>query len=291
MTSTPAPRPSAHIVDVLIAERAPRLTGSPVWPLVRPVLYALLGYRHAVSMADAVGPLSGADAIAYVSQLLHLKVEVQGLDRVPRSGRCVVVCNHPTGIADGIAMVDAIRQVRSDAIFFANADALRVSPRLSEVVIPVEWVVEKRTREKTRGTLQAAKDAFEADRCVVLFPAGRLARVDRSGQLIDPPWAPTAASMARKYMAPVIPMHMTGPTSHLFHLFDRFSQELRDVTLFHELLNKAGGSFGIVVGKPIAPEQLDLDAAKATEALKAFVEKALPADPDADFGPMQPSHA
>src|SRR5690606_16204053 len=35
-------RRTAHIVDVLIAERAPRLTGSRVWPLVRPVLYGLL---------------------------------------------------------------------------------------------------------------------------------------------------------------------------------------------------------------------------------------------------------
>lgn len=279
-----APDPQGrHIVDVLIAERAPRLTGSALWPVVRPALYGLLGYRQAVAMADAIAPLSGAGALEYVSQLLHLKVEVRDLERLPTSGRCIVVCNHPTGIADGVAMVDAVRQRRSDAIFFANADALRVSPRLAEIVIPVEWVVDKRTREKTRATLQAAREAFEAERCVVLFPAGRLARVDKDGRLIDPPWAPTAASLARKYNAPVVPMHMTGPYSRLFHLFDRFNQELRDVTLFHELLNKAGGVFRIQVGKPIAPDQLDIDAAKATLALKHFVERVLPDQPDADF--------
>ena len=48
-----------HIVDVLIAERAPRLTGSPFWPLIKPPLYALLGYREARAMADAVAHLSG----------------------------------------------------------------------------------------------------------------------------------------------------------------------------------------------------------------------------------------
>jgi len=278
----PARRPD-HIVDVLIAERAPGLTGSPLWPLVRPGLYALLGYGRARRMADAIGPLSGQAALDHVSDLLDLKVSSLNLDRLPATGRCIVVANHPTGIADGIAVCDAIRTRRSDAIYFANADALRVSPRLSEVVIPVEWVVDKRTRDKTRATLDAARAAFEAERCVVLFPAGRLARVGKGGQLTDPDWAPTAASLARKYQAPIVPIHVTGPTSTLFHLFDRVSRELRDVTLFHELLNKRKKPFRLNIGKPIPPSRLDIDPARATRALKAFTERVLPGQPDAEF--------
>jgi putative hemolysin len=286
-SSVPAPPPStrrqAHICDVLIAERAPRLTRSIAWPVVRPVLYGLLGYRQARAMADAVKPLSGAEALDYMSDLLDLKVSVMNLDRLPASGRCIVVANHPTGIADGIAVYDAVRKRRADAVFFANADALRVSPRLGEAVIPVEWVVDKRTRDKTRATLQAAKEAFEAERCVVLFPAGRLARTGPGGQLTDPEWAPTAASMARKYAAPIVPIHVTGPHSWLFHLFDRFSQELRDITLFHELLNKKRKPFRLSIGKPIPPHRIDIDSVRATYALKAFTERVLPSQPDADF--------
>lgn len=280
--AVPAGR-SVHIVDVLIAERAPRLTGSFFWPVVRPPLYAVLGYGKARTMADAIGPISGQAALNHVSGLLDLKVSSLNLDRLPATGRCIVVCNHPTGIADGIAVYDAIRTRRADAIYFANADAIRVSPRLNEVIIPVEWVHEKRTRQKTRETLDAAKAAFEAERCVVLFPAGRLARVGKDGQLTDPEWAATAASLARKYDAPVIPIHVTGPTSTLFHLFDRFSQELRDVTLFHELLNKRKKPFRLSIGKPIPPSRLDIDATRATYALKAFTERVLPSQPDADF--------
>jgi putative hemolysin len=268
MTAATLPaRSQPHIVDVLIAERAPRLTASPLWPVVRPSLY---------------GVLSGTDTFDYVSDLLRLKVTTTNLERLPATGRCIVVCNHPTGIADGVAVFDAIKQRRSDMIFFANADAIRVSPRLNETIIPVEWVHDKRTREKTRATLNAAKDAFEAKRCVVMFPAGRLAR-EKNGVLTDPEWATTAASMARKYGAPVVPMHVTGPYSRLFHLFDKVSQELRDVTLFHELLNKEGKPFGVDVGLPIPADRLDVDAAKATEALKTFTERTLAADPDAVF--------
>jgi len=234
-------------------------------------------------MADAIGPMGGRQALDYVSDLLELTVRTAHLDRLPASGRCLVVCNHPTGIADGLAVHDALRTVRNDLIYFANADALRVSPRLSETVVPVEWVTAKRTREKTRATFQAAKEAFEAERCVVMFPAGRLARVGRDGLLTDPDWAATAASLARKYEAPVIPIHVAGPTSRLFHLFDKVSQELRDITLFHELLNKKGRAFDLIVGRPIPPLALDVDAQAATLKLKTFVERTLAADPDATF--------
>ncbi len=271
-----------HIVDVLIAERAPRLTGSWVWPIARPMLYAVLGYPKAVAMAGAIEPLSGVEALAYMSDLLKLQVKTEGLENLPASGRCVIVCNHPTGIADGVAMYDAIRRVRSDAIFFANADALRVAPRLAETIIPVEWVHAKRTREKTRNTLNAAKQAFADERCVVMFPAGRLARVEQ-GVLIDEPWESSAVSLARKHYAPIVPVHMTGPSSRLFHLFDKFSRELRDVTLFHELLNKEGRTFGLTFGKPVLTEQLDVDADRATLQLKTYIERDLSAQPDAPF--------
>ena len=273
---------SPHVVDVLIAERAPGLTGSWAWPMIRPGLYRLLGYRQARRMVDMIADSPGHEALEKVSDLLDLKTTALNLDRLPETGRCVVVANHPTGIADGVAVFDAIRTRRPDAIFFANADALRVCPRLAETVIPVEWVVEKRTREKTRATLEAARAAFEAERCVVLFPAGRLSRM-QEGALTDPEWAPTGASLARKYQAPIVPIHVSGPYSRLFHFFNRFSAELRDVTLFHELLNKRKKPFRLMVGKPIPPERLDVDAGKATYALKAFVERVLPTQPDADF--------
>jgi len=268
-----------HIVDELIYERAPKLVRSPLWPLVRPVLYLILGRHKAVRMADAIAGMSGAAALDYVSNLLSLEVVSRRLDRLPETGRCLVVCNHPTGIADGIAVYDAITQRRPDAIFFANADALRVNPRFKEALIPVEWVEAKRTREKTRLTLQGARDAFEAGRCVVMFPAGRLARRNAKGRLIDPPWAPTAVSLAQKYDAPIVPVHVAGPDSFWFHLFNRFSQELRDITLFHELLNKAGKRFDLTVGPLIDPQTEGLE----TDRLKAYVELQLPETPDKIF--------
>lgn len=276
------PPPPQHIVDELITERAPTLSGSPLWPLVRAPLYGLLDYKKARWMADQVAPLSGAEALDFASDLLHLDLDVIGAERVPRTGRLMVVINHPTGLADAVAVLDALKPVRPDLIFFANADAMRVNPRMGEVIIPVEWVEAKRTREKTRATLEAAKAALEAERPLVISPAGRIARYRRDGVMIDPPWQPTAASLARKNRAPILPVHIDGPASILFQLFDKVWDQLRDVTLFHEMLNKTGKPFRVVFGHPIPPEAIE-DAGDFIERLKPFIERDLARDPEARF--------
>lgn len=267
-----------HIVDTLIAERAPKLSGSAAWPLARPLLYTLLDYAKARRMAQAIAPLPGRAALDYVSRLLDVRVTTRGLDHVPARGRAILICNHPTGIADGIAVFDALKAVRPDLCFYANSDAHRVSPGFHEVLIPVEWVEAKRTRDRTRLTLQMTRDAMEAERALVIFPAGRLARRGPDGRLSDPEWQSSALSLARKYEAPVVPMHLSGPSSTLFHFFNRFSGELRDITLFHELLNKRGRAFGLIVGPPVPPDRIDPDAGAATLALKSYIERVLPAE-------------
>lgn len=284
LTSSEIPQGRAlHIVDQLIAERAPHLVTSWAWPWIRPVLHSVLDYDRAVDLADALAPLSGEAALALCSEELSLRVETRGLEHLPATGRVIVVANHPTGLADGIAVMDALGHRRHDSIAFANADALRVCSGFAEVFIPVEWREQDRTRQKTRLCLEGAKHAFEAERCVVIFPAGRLSRQDEDGRLVDPDWAVTAVSLSRKFQAPILPVHIAGAYSALFHYFDRFSSELRDITLFHELLNKQGTRFDLTFGPLIAPERFGDDAALATLALKAYVENQLQTHPNRIF--------
>ncbi|MBS0334827.1 MAG: 1-acyl-sn-glycerol-3-phosphate acyltransferase, partial [Proteobacteria bacterium] len=216
---------------------------------------------------------------------LQLKVAASGLERVPPAGRCIVICNHPTGIADGIAVYDALKPLRPDLCLYANSDAHRVAPRFTDVLIPVEWVEAKRTRERTRETLIQTREAMEAGRMLIIFPAGRIARVQPDGELCDPVWQPSAVSLARKYETPVIPVHVSGPWSGLFHFFNRFSTELRDMTLFHEFLNKQGREFRLTVGPPIDWQALEGEPAEATLKLKRYIERDLASDPDRPFAP------
>jgi putative hemolysin len=271
-----------HIIDRLIEERAPRLAAGAAWPILRPLLYGLLDYGNARRMADAIAPLGGRRALDFISDMLGVTVRVRGLERIPRGGRLIAVCNHPTGIADGVAVYDALKAARPDLMFYANADAHRVAPGFDEVLIPVEWREDRRTRQGARLTLSLTRQAMEAERALVVFPAGRLAR-RRGGILADLDWTGSAFSVARRYEAPILPMHLAGPWSALFHFFDGFSGELRDITLFHELLNKRGKAFTLTIGAVVPPSRMPFDAGEAAAAMKAYVEHVLPADPQRPF--------
>ncbi|WP_367717264.1 hypothetical protein AB2N04_04215 [Nitratireductor sp. GISD-1A_MAKvit] len=100
---------SPHVVDQLIAERTTHLSQNMLWPLAQPFLYRFLHYRQAVVMADEVADLSGWDAFAYISRLLSLEISASGVENIPASGGFILAPNHPTGIADGIAVYDMMK--------------------------------------------------------------------------------------------------------------------------------------------------------------------------------------
>ncbi|MBI1251184.1 MAG: acyltransferase [Alphaproteobacteria bacterium] len=285
-----SPRPDKHIVDVLIEERAPKLSKSPAWPLVRPPIYQILNHRKALGMADAIAPMGGRAALDHISAILRLDVRARGIERTPQSGSFLVMANHPTGITDGIAAFDVLIPRRPDLLIYANSDAHRVCARFDEILIPVEWVLAKRTRERTRLTLKMTNEAVAAGRPIVIFPAGRLARM-RDGLLTDPEWMATGVSLARKFSLPILPIHVRGPYAFWFHFFDKFSGELRDMTLFHELLNKEGKTYNLTFGPLIPPEHVAGDATSVTRKIKRYVERVLGEDSDATFDPDGPECA
>jgi putative hemolysin len=276
--------PPPHIVDQLIAERGQKIVNSRHWPIIKPVLYKILRYREAVRMADDLAPLSGPGAMDYVSRLLSLDLDVFGLDRVPRSGAFVIAANHPTGIADGVAVYDALRPARPDIAIFTNRDAVRINPRFSDFLIPVEWREDLRDRAKMKETLRLSSRAFAEGRAVVIFPSGRIA-FWANGRLNERPWQTSAITLARRQGLPILPVNVQARNSWLFYWFANSGFiELRDMTVFHELLNKRGKTFRIRFG-PIIPQErfAEGDAAEVTQRLQEHVAERLASDPDAEF--------
>ena len=275
-----------HIVDQLIRERCPTFVNHWTWPVVRPVLYGLLNYRNARAMADHLLTLNGEQSFDYLSHKLRIRAQTDFMDRVPRTGRVIVASNHPTGLADGVAVWEALREVRKDIVFFANADAIRVNPRFSDAVIPVEWVADKRSPAKTRETLRLAAQAFAEEKCVVIFPSGRLAKM-RERVLTEEEWMPTVVSLARKQGAPIIPLHLHARNSAFYYFLSTVNSELRDIALFHELLNKKNAHFEFTFGPRIAPDTLLGDTAEVTTKLREHVAYRLGDDPHLPFEQLQ----
>jgi len=271
-----------HFVDRMIDERSRKLSQHPLWPLVKPALLRFFHYRQARRMCDDVATMSGWEAFSYLSQLLALDVTVAGMENIPERGGFILAPSHPTGIADGIAIFDMLKAKRPDMAIFANRDAVRAAAGFRDMIIPVEWRQGEKSHAKSRDTLEMTARAFAEQKAVVLFPAGRIAFWNE-GRLTERPWQSSIVALARRYEFPVVPASMTARNSGLFYLLSKYSTELRDITVFHEFLNKKGRPFSIVVGKPIPPEALAGDPAEVTARLQQHTVSVLRGDPSATF--------
>lgn len=256
-------------LDPLIAERAPWLFDRTPWAIAsREVLMRMLGYNRTLRLGVFLRDLPMADIMATMGGILARDVEVSGVENIPSTGAALVVANHPTGIADGIMLNTVIAQVRSDAFFYANSDILRVLPQMDSLICPVEWRLDKRTHAKTRETMAYTRKAVDDGRLGVIFPSGRLAK-RRGLRLFERPWMASAAMIARKFDLPVIPINIQARNSVLFYLFDRIHPTLRDITLFHETLNKHKQPYRITVGQAIPPHALPAKSDDGIAMLRA----------------------
>lgn len=255
-------------LDPLVAERAPWLfRPGTVSRFARRTAMSLLSYEQTVDLANSLRHDSAAKLMQHMGDLLAQDVKVSGLHNIPRTGPAIVVANHPTGIADGIMLHHMLAPIRPDLFFYANADILRVLPQLSAMIAPVEWRADKRCHGKTRETMAYTRDAVAHDRLGVIFPSGRLAK-RRGLRLYERPWMASAAMIARKYDLPVIPIHIEARNSALFYLLDLIHPTLRDITLFHETLNKDTQPFRISVGAPIPAQALPKNSEDGIKMLR-----------------------
>jgi putative hemolysin len=252
---------------------------------MRPYLYTLLRYNRAIKFANDVANMSGFQCYEYMSDLLKLEINVSHGERIPAAGGFLLVSNHPTGIADGVAVFDLLKSRRPDMMLFANRDAVRVNPRFAEVIIPVEWREEYKSKLKTRETLLLTNHAAGEGKAMILFPSGRIAYW-ANGRLNERPWKTSTVGLARKYNLPILPVHVAARNSGLFYWFAKWSTELRDMTVFHELLNKRGDRFDFVIGDLIPVAHLDGDINDVTKALERHTVHNLDADADARFQPV-----
>ncbi|MFQ1699802.1 lysophospholipid acyltransferase family protein [Loktanella agnita] len=241
-----------HRIDPLIAERAPWLfKNRPGTRMIRQSLNRMLAYNATVDLAKTLEHAPADTIMQTMGHRLAQTVTVSGLGNIPAHGPALIVANHPSGIADGIILHHLIAATRPDAYFFANRDILRVFPQMETMIAPVEWRKELRSHAKTRETMGYMRKATAEGRLGVIFPSGRLAK-RRGLRLFERPWMASAAMLARKFDLPVIPVNIQARNSVLFYLFDLIHPTLRDITLFHETLNKAKQPYQVTVGEPIS---------------------------------------
>ena len=180
-------------------------------------------------------------------------------------------------------VADALLDIRPDSTSSLTPTPCAL-PQVSSTCSSLSNGWRRCARSRRRNSpCRMAQRAFAQERAIVIFPAGAPAR--RIGGVIqEPPWERSAVSLARKYDAPLIPVNIKGPFSFYYHAFDLISRELRNITLFRELLNKAGKRYDLTIGPAIHPGTLTGDADFVTRHLRDYVRIALSKEPDLTFG-------
>src|SRR5262249_18492961 len=147
---------------------------------------------------------------------------------IPISGPAIVTANHPFGILDAAILASLLTKIRPDVRFLANS-ILTVIPELRDLIIPVDL----RGGSTARALPRAIKH-LQNGGMLVVFPAGEVAHFGETE------WNPTVARLVSITKASVVPIHVSGANSAMFHIAGLVHPVLRTALLGRELLNKRG---------------------------------------------------
>ncbi len=195
------------------------------------------------------------DFCADVLRLVGVTYSISGIENIPKTGKCIVVMNHPLGGMDAIVLVDALRNHRIDIQFIVN-DLLLNLERLNDIFVGIN----KHGKTKT-DTLLKVNELFASEQLVCIFPAGLVSR-KKNGIIRDLTWKKTFVRQAKVNQQPVVPVHIDGRLSPFFYRLANFRTFLgikANIEMFYlvdELFRLKGKHIHFTVGKPISPEEL-----------------------------------
>lgn len=185
-------------------------------------------------------------------------VDAAELRRIPASGRLLIVANHPSGALDALALLDAVGQVRRDVKIIAN-DLLSALDPLSGLLLPIRIVGGRPNPE----SLRAVEDALREERCVIIFPAGEVARLGLRG-VSDGRWRRGFLRFARSTKTPVLPVRIEARNSALFYGASALFKPVGTALLAREMFARGARRIALRIGHPL---QLP-DAGRPTEMLR-----------------------
>ena len=238
-------------IDQLVQDRAPWLVnGSFLSKTIYTFLKKFLKFSETIYVGDHIQGMTGAEAFNWLGSEYTSNCEIEGLENIPKDGKCLLVANHPMGAADAVSLYHQIFKVREDVFFFANELFVYLLGSFKDVMAPVVWNKEKEIHSATKVTLERLNTFFGDERIGIIFPSGRLSKLTLLG-IWDRPWEKTPITLAKKYNFPVVPVYIDAKNSWFFYFASYANKQLRDVSQLNELLNKKEYKFTIKIGKPI----------------------------------------
>jgi len=227
---------------------------------VRPMFERFFGVSRINAMIERaeIRVPQGATPIGVLNEItgIHPLISPQDLERIPRHGPLLVVSNHPYGVADPQAVATLLKSVRTDAKFVANR-LLGLVPFVADDAFLVDVLGGPNSVATNASALFDACTWLREGGCLCMFPAGEVSHITwRSWRSADGPWTTTAARLAKRSGAAVLPIFVEGRNSVLFQLGGLIHPIIRTLMLPREFFRMSGRGLRIRVGTPLSPAQV-----------------------------------
>jgi putative hemolysin len=231
---------------------------------------------------EASGHLRDFDFVQATLEFLQARylVDPAELRRLPASGRLLIVANHPSGALDALALLDAVSQVRRDVKIIAN-DLLTALQPLSGVLLPIKILGGKPSAD----SLRAVDAALEQEQCVIVFPAGEVARLGLRG-VTDGRWRRGFLRFARATDTPVLPVRIEARNSALFYGASAIFKPAGTALLAREMFARRARRIALHIGHPFQlpavgqPGELLRQVRRELHAIGTKCERPAPVGPE-----------
>ncbi|MHB8911619.1 MAG: bifunctional ornithine lipid synthase OlsF [Lysobacter sp.] len=195
----------------------------------------------------ASGHLRGFAFVEAALEFLQARyiAEPAETQRIPRSGRLLIVANHPSGALDALALLDLVGRVRRDVRIVAN-DLLSALDGLDGLILPVRILGGRPSAD----SLRAIETALRAEQCVIVFPAGEVARLGLRG-VTDGRWRRGFLRFARATGSPVLPVRIEARNSVWFYGASALFKPVGTALLAREMFARRARRIVLRIGRPL----------------------------------------
>ena len=237
---------SQHLPE--LSKKIPGIDKSPkLLKSINTVLRYLLHEKEFVQFAKDYPNLKGVDFVEQVLDYFNFTYRISDADkeRIPDSGRVVIISNHPIGSLDGLALLQLVARIRPDVKIVANQLLSKIKP-LQGLLFPVDNM----GTNTVRAQFENIFNHLDNEGAVIIFPAGEVSRLTFTG-VKDKTWNSGFIRIANRSRAPIVPLHIQARNSLAFYGTSFVFKTLSTVMLVGEMFKQEANNITITVGKPI----------------------------------------
>ncbi|SFV54124.1 Putative hemolysin [hydrothermal vent metagenome] len=224
-------------------KRVPSIVTFPLFAVAKKLI-------HQKDINDFLKQHGELSAFEFIEEVLEYfdftyKFTHNQIENIPKTGRVVIIANHPLGALDALSLIDAIKNVRTDIKVVANSLLNSINP-LKDILIDVDPFENKISKD----AMKLVYNSLEKEEAVIVFPSGEVSRARLKG-VSDLKWHKGFLKFAKKSRSPLLPIFINSRNSLLFYIVSSINTNLAIALLPGEMYKKRGKFLEFKIGKII----------------------------------------